>query len=461
MTIPGPPPYGVSSIVRRRSLVKSRRSWAVRLTNPFSRAAPTRASAKKRSISSGKIVRTSMRDSTGESYSWGTARAPGCVCGIAHLPSGPSGSRSGADSTREAPVVRSRLRTLSFAAVAAVGGLVVVAMVGEGLARVAGYRPPGLYDADGRYVEIRETTALHGPYPPLHGRLYHVDFDVEWITNRDGFREHEPAPKAPGEWRIGLFGDSFVAGYGVKVSERLGDLWFEDVRSRMPGVTLLNFGASNAGCQQLADFLLGRGRDYALDEIILGFYSGNEAGDNIRWEKARAAQAANGGSTGRRHRFSARRWLLRHSALAKLLWMNWLGRIVHRFDRVDAPTLAKLDNEWPEIERGLDRFREAVGTRPFTLWYLPPRPEWDDEHWAFMKRQQHLSDDRDRFLLRDRTAAWARSHGVAFVDMTPALLHQPAAAIRFEHDGHYTAEGHRRMAEEVVRHGGSAARLRD
>ena len=44
ITMPAPPPYGVSSTVRWRSCVHVRRSWAAKLTVPASIALPTRES---------------------------------------------------------------------------------------------------------------------------------------------------------------------------------------------------------------------------------------------------------------------------------------------------------------------------------------------------------------------------------------------------------------------------------
>src|SRR4051812_19077682 len=60
ITMPAPPPYGVSSTVRRRSWVESRRSWTPRSIRPVCLALPSRdpSSTEK---NSGKIVTMSMR----------------------------------------------------------------------------------------------------------------------------------------------------------------------------------------------------------------------------------------------------------------------------------------------------------------------------------------------------------------------------------------------------------------
>src|SRR5690606_37687932 len=60
MTMPAPPPYGVSSTVRCRSCVQSRRSWTFRSRRPVSRALPSSDSVSP-SKYDGKIETTSTR----------------------------------------------------------------------------------------------------------------------------------------------------------------------------------------------------------------------------------------------------------------------------------------------------------------------------------------------------------------------------------------------------------------
>src|SRR4051794_3246343 len=62
MTMPAPPPKGVSSTVRCRSVVQSRRSWTRRSRSPDARALPTSESSRGLRYS-GKIETTSMRTS--------------------------------------------------------------------------------------------------------------------------------------------------------------------------------------------------------------------------------------------------------------------------------------------------------------------------------------------------------------------------------------------------------------
>ena len=87
----------------------------------------------------------------------------------------------------------------------------VVVIVGviliEVALRLAGVKVPGLYDADGHGVLSLSPGREGGAYPQGEWQYYHFDYDVPFAINVHGFREREPEPKAPGEWRIGIFGD--------------------------------------------------------------------------------------------------------------------------------------------------------------------------------------------------------------------------------------------------------------
>src|SRR5699024_7897285 len=74
ITMPAPPPSGVSSTVRWRSWVQLRRSWTCRSTSPSRRALPIRESSSGARYS-GKMVRTSMRTA-------GSALRPGGAGGL-------------------------------------------------------------------------------------------------------------------------------------------------------------------------------------------------------------------------------------------------------------------------------------------------------------------------------------------------------------------------------------------
>ncbi len=84
--------------------------------------------------------------------------------------------------------------------------------------------------------------------PGLKTREPHEGGGFLLRTNQAGYRcRHEfVARKAPGRFRILLFGDSYTAGMGVCDSARYGDL-LEDL---VPGVEVFNFGLPGSGTDQ-------------------------------------------------------------------------------------------------------------------------------------------------------------------------------------------------------------------
>lgn len=62
-------------------------------------------------------------------------------------------------------------------------------------------------------------------------------------TNSAGYREREfDRPKPPGVYRIAFLGDSFTFGQGIREEERLSNLLERELKKRMGGIEVLNFG---------------------------------------------------------------------------------------------------------------------------------------------------------------------------------------------------------------------------
>lgn len=330
-------------------------------------------------------------------------------------------------------------------------GLVLgsAALLVEASLRVAGWRAPGLYDAQGDPVPVGVTTGEGGPFPPVDGVLHTFEYEVPYHVNRDGFRERDPVPKAPDEWRVGLFGDSHIAGYGVERQDRFGDLWIADRRRRQPDAELWNFGAPNTGTHHMADVLEGVAAGYDLDEIVLAMSAINELGDNIDWQRAHTGDEA---PSVPRKRSLLAAFLKRHSRLAMLLWFQVAhGLLADRTPPVHE-TLDYLDEGWPITERALGRFLAAVGNRPFEIWYLPATLDWNDEAWKQVQDDLGPGSTARRHEFRDRVRDWATAHGVTFVDATPWLQGHPLSEVKFAIDVHYNANGHRLLAEGFVAH---------
>ena len=328
-------------------------------------------------------------------------------------------------------------------------GLLLVLEIGL---RIIDWPSPGLYQdgvgplplslADGRGSAWRAY--------PGDARIRHWDYDVDVHLNRHGFIDHDPAPRAPGERRIGLFGDSFAAGMGVTPDERFATRWWRDLQRADERVSVYNFGSAWSGTGQSAAFLAANGAHYELDELVLAVFGGNELGDNQRWESSRAQTPEERAAMEQRMRSRGWRDEIRNrSRAAGYLYVALARGLARREVRVS--TREDLPDLWPDTERGLDAFLEAAKGRPLTVWYLPATIEWSDDAWEQVS-SGHDWTDADRHVVRDAIRLWAESRGVPFLDVTPALAGRSVAELRFANDGHWNAAGHALVAEYLSQH---------
>jgi GDSL-like Lipase/Acylhydrolase family len=325
-------------------------------------------------------------------------------------------------------------------------GLAATIVFGEATVRLAGWPAPGFYVQGTGPIELRLAGRNGGAFPPgVLGELRHYDYSVECRVNRFGFRDRELVAKSPGEWRIGLLGDSFTAGIGVNEEDRFGSIFAATVQKRQP-TTVWNLGAPLCGTACEAEMLDAVKDPYALDEVVLAFYGGNDLEDNEVWYQSRAGNQVGDG----RPRFdSSRRWLREHLRLTSFLWVN----VISASGSLQPPgvyTKAALKRYWPNTEKALEHLRQEVPAQSLTILYLPAQPEWDDAAWQQIRTRLHASDE-DRFVTREAVKEWTISHGMRFVDATLWLRAcQPAAQCIFPTDPHWTSKGHRIVADGLI-----------
>ena len=329
-------------------------------------------------------------------------------------------------------------------------GLALGSTVAEIGLRVAGWPAPGFYQ-DGRGpLALHAPGAEGGAYPRnVSGRLRHYDYDVAWLVNSHGFRERQNQPKSPHEWRIGLLGDSFAAGVGVEQHTRFGDVWYTAIHKQLPNVIMWDLAAPLCGTACEAAILDGVGRQYDLDEIVLAFYGGNDVADNVSWYQSAATPDAGRSTPPVSERI--RGWLREHSRLATFTWVHAL-RGFATFQPPGIYSETSLRNDWPATEQALMGLKEAVGSRPLTIIYLPAIPEWDDAVWRTVQQRYGVSD-AGRFVVKQALMAWAQRNAVDFMDATPWLRRcSSAKECTFPVDSHWNARGHLLVGEGLVAH---------
>jgi len=343
-------------------------------------------------------------------------------------------------------LILSNRKVWFFRFFAIVAGMGATILVGEATLRFAGWPAPGFYVRGAGPIELRLPGKNGGAFPPgVRGELRHYDYSVECNVNNFGFRDRELVARHPGELRIGLLGDSFTAGIGVREEERFASVFAAAIRERQPNVTVWNLAAPMCGTACEGEMLDAIKGPYDLNEVVLGFYSGNDLQDDEAWYR-QSSQTDKGAAP----RFdSSRRWLREHCRLASFIWVN-LIRAWTSFEPPGVYAKAALERDWPNTEKSLERVRQEVTARSLTILYLPAQPEWDDTAWQQVRTHLHTSDE-DRFVTRDAVREWAANQGISFVDATPWLRPcQPATQCVLSTDPHWTAHGHRLIADGLI-----------
>ncbi|MHC4107635.1 MAG: hypothetical protein ACYSTY_06070 [Planctomycetota bacterium] len=359
------------------------------------------------------------------------------------------------------PRKRSRLRRVFFRLVAMGCGLAVALLAVEIGLRIWGWAAPGYYHDGKGPLPIRTLNAEggFGREFPGPGRHRSFEFDVPIYVNQHGFRERDLVPKAEGEWRIGLFGDSMTAGHGLLKDERFGEIWFDAVKDHLIDTTLWNFGSPAAGTWQSSTFVATGADAFELDEIVLALFAGNELQDNASWAQLRDLNSAELRQHDTTPRYSRlRTWLRHNSRFATFVWYNILS-LAQANRAWYSDSGESLAERWPHTESALNAFKEAVGDRPFTIWYLPSHAEWDDAVWESIKEKQSFQDS-DRFAVANRVKAWAEVNGASLIDCTPLFAGQSVEDLKFPIDPHWNAKGHKLVGTGLAATTLSSHRLR-
>jgi lysophospholipase L1-like esterase len=271
----------------------------------------------------------------------------------------------------------------------------------------------------------------------------HYTYEHPVVVNALGLRGPELEPKAEGELRVLVLGDSLTYGQGVADDETL-PAWLErDLREREPGrtVRVVNAGLRAYDTRQELALLAELGDTIAPDVVVLCWYWNDFFGRDLEATCARLqASGPVAFDTGTRiEGWETVKWrarqALRASALVMLLHDLTSGLWTEKYDAQDFERgFAALALELARffgLCRGLDALPLVVVIPdPRALGEKPGEP-------GFAARVLEL----------------ARERGLAAVDLAPALR-EAAARTGFEpvlpFDGHYSSAGNRVLAAPVA-----------
>ncbi len=280
--------------------------------------------------------------------------------------------------------------------------------------------------------------------------------EIPLHTNALGFRGQReyPQTKPEGVHRILVLGDSFVFGFGVRDEETFSAV----LENRDPNLEMMNAGVPGYGIDQILLSFSVLGKSLKPDYVLIGifpedFWRATRAFADTGHAKPYFSLSAEGRLvphnipvpqpyTLRTNQYPLQidrgpiENLLRVSAIYKNL-KRAIIKIGKKLGWVDASS----DDEWilgREILKQLIRDVRGAGASPF-LVMIPP------ERWT-------KNENRD--TLHQSLLQFSRREGVDFLDLTPEFLkavqRHPSTRYYIEHDGHWTAEGHRLAAALIA-----------
>lgn len=127
------------------------------------------------------------------------------------------------------------------------------------------------------------TTRHHRLIPNARYRHKELEFDYVWANNSLGMRDRERSPhKETGSYRILFLGDSFVQGWGVPLERTMATLLEASLNKPEleKRVEVLNGGVFGYGPFLEYLYLKELMPSIEADLVIIGFYIGNDVGDD-------------------------------------------------------------------------------------------------------------------------------------------------------------------------------------
>lgn len=315
--------------------------------------------------------------------------------------------------------------------------------------------------------------------PGLKARVPHEGGGYLLRTNASGFRcPHAfEARKPPGRRRVLLFGDSFTAGEGVSDGQRYGDL----LETAISGLEVFNFGMPATGPDQ--HYLIYREFAAGLDHdlLVLAIYVDNVRRVAPRYRYyydenhelvlyAKPYYTLRDGVLDLHNVPPPKRPLLpgdltpaERKHIAAFTRFPRLKRLLLRLRRRPAV------RRWLSSGEAKDRLLRLLRYQPVTEYDRPDDPAWSLmrailEAWLRghaapvllvpIPLYHHLAGIADAAPFLTRLREVASVTGALLHDPLPDLAAYPRGQQRsfyFEHDGHFTPEGHRAFAASLGR----------
>lgn len=322
-------------------------------------------------------------------------------------------------------------------------------LLGEGLVRLVApqifpVHPAGLYTPD---PHVGYALA-----PGFRGELVRSEFRHAIHVGAEGLRDGDSRPRREDTVRALILGDSHAFGFGVGEDQTLAVQLERILGARFPEVELqvLNGAVPGYGTADQLAYLESRGRALDPDLVLVQFPSVNDLQENLSPARAWAvvtdgmlAHEAGGVPSRAPWLSRAQRWLKSHSHLGRLA-SDMVGYWMSRFGLLgQGGALWGEDFSTEAAELGI----ELLGEISETARSLDARTLYLYTTGQASVLQEEYEDLPSRAVVE----AAAERASVPWVEVTAHLRERSdRAVLYYRRNGHWTAEGHRAVAEVVT-----------
>lgn len=285
-----------------------------------------------------------------------------------------------------------------------------------------------------------------------------VEFSTDLAINAQGVRDDEPiGPKAPGERRVLVLGDSMVLAVQVPLAQTFVKRLEAQLNAQASGSGVTRWRVINGGVQGYGPvnewlFFDRVAAAFEPDIVVQFVFVGNDAIEalNLRsWLATGPPPPATGAAA-----LGAVRRLVRSSLVWQMGRVRW-DQLRSRFTtKTPEPPLAMyLETPPPYVAEGLEVAREAIGRitaraavmgARTALVLVPARFQVNDVDFEWLNADVTRAGGR---LLRqsatERVAKALAPLGLPTLDLLPVFLAQPHRQdLFFQRNVHLTARGH-------------------
>jgi lysophospholipase L1-like esterase len=354
--------------------------------------------------------------------------------------------------------------------------LVLTVLAALGLAEMAvrAFRPqPAFYASPGLYVA--DPLIGHRMRPGLRAEVGNwSEFKTRARINSLGIRGPEIGPRRSGVRRVLVLGDSFTFGTGVEEDEAFpARIAAEMTRGGVPAEGI-NAGIGGFGVPDEVAWFEHYGMDLHPDVIVLGIFTGNDLQDAAPDRPRTFVIDGDILDEAELHRSRFFHWLFQHSqlfALVKYSIPQSIDRPLRRALHMPEPgAIRGLREEMalydprnrPAAERAGAASEAAIRhlldlTRAdhpaLAAILLPSKLQADERQWNQTLRELGLAPSAaDRTLPNEVFSGVLARCGVPMLDLTPAFSAEirKGRTLFFPEDQHFTAAGHRLVADRTV-----------